>query len=101
MSLDIPTYLQSNEFVEHPMGDYACYGVNNFGCDSVIRYNDKLYKFWAFQYSDTNCVYIGIDGERIVIKPYQCTNITRMIAKTELPKLLESMKELNLLHMIK
>jgi hypothetical protein len=85
MSSDIVTYLNSNEFVEHPMGNYAFYGLNLFGCNSVIRRNNEIMKFYALQVGTNNAIYIGTNGKEIIINTLdKYENITRMIAKNEL-----------------
>lgn len=85
MSLDIPTYLQSNEFVEHPMGNYALFGLNFFGSNSVIRYNDEIYKFYAFKPNSNDAIYVNKHSQEIVINPYnESLQITRMISMEDL-----------------
>ena len=80
MSSSIISYLNSTEFVDHPMGNYALYGLNNFGCDSIIRCNDEIMKFYAFQSGSNNAIYITNTGSERVINPYDKTlNITRLI----------------------
>ncbi len=80
MSSDIITYLNSNQFIEHPMGNYALYGLNNFGCDSIIQYNDEIMKFYAFQSGSNNAIYISKTGNHCIINPYDNTlNITRLV----------------------
>ncbi len=80
MDSDIPAYLTNNEFVPHPMGNYACYGLNTFGCNSVILYNDELLKFYSFQGSTNNAIYINKDGKQIIININDETlKITRMM----------------------
>ncbi len=85
MASSIISYLNSTEFVEHPMGNYACYGLNTFGCDSVIRCNDEIMKFYAFQSGSNNAIYITKTGSQKVINPYNKTlNITRLIDLNDL-----------------
>jgi hypothetical protein len=82
---NITSYLRENEFVNHPMGNYACYGLNNFGCESTILCNNKLMKFYAFEIGSSNAIYIDINGTEHIIYPYDDTlNITRMISKNDL-----------------
>ena len=85
MSTDINTFLNSNEFVEHPMGNYALFGLNFFGSNSVIRYNDEIYKFYAFKTGLRNSIYVNKHAQEIVINPYdESLQITRMISVQDL-----------------
>ncbi len=77
---DIINYLNSTEFLEHPFGNYALYGLNNFGCESIINYNDEIMKFYAFKSGSNNAIYITKSGKEVIINPYDDTlNITRLI----------------------
>jgi hypothetical protein len=77
-------YINNNEFVTHPMGNYALYGLNNLGCNSVILYNNEILKFYAFKCGSNDAIYINKDGNIIVIDPYdKSLNIVRMIDKKE------------------
>jgi hypothetical protein len=81
----IISYLNSTEFVEHPMGNYACYGLNTLGCDSIIRYNDEIMKFYAFVSGSNNAIYITKSGSERIFNPYNETlNITRLIDLNDL-----------------
>jgi hypothetical protein len=81
----IASYLNSTEFVDHPMGNYACYGLNMLGCDSIIRYKDEIMKFYAFLSGSNNAIYITKIGSERVINPYDTTlNITRLIDVNDL-----------------
>ena len=81
----IADYLNSNEFVEHPMGDYALFGLNLFGCNSVIRYNDEIYKFYAFKAHSNDAIYVNKHAQQIIIKPsHESSKITRMISVEDL-----------------
>jgi hypothetical protein len=80
MFSDITTYLNSTSFVDHPMGNYALYGLNTFGCDSIIRYNDEIMKFYAFMSFTGNAIYISKNGTEHIINPNNSSlNITRLI----------------------
>ena len=80
MSLSIISYLNSTEFVDHPMGNYALYGLNTFGCDSIIRYNNEIMKFYAFQSGTNYAMYITQKGDTVFINTNNNTlNITRLI----------------------
>ena len=81
----IANYLNSNEFVEHPMGNYALFGLNFFGSNSVIRYNDEIYKFYAFKAHSKDAIYVNKHAQEIVINPYdKSLQITRMISVQDL-----------------
>ena len=85
MSTDINTFLNSNEFVEHPMGNYALFGLNFFGSNSVIRYNDEIYKFYAFKAHSNDAIYVNKHAQEIVINPsHEYSKITRMISVQDL-----------------
>jgi hypothetical protein len=43
--VNISQYLLTNNFVPHKGGNMMNYGLNSFGCDSVIEYNDDIWKF--------------------------------------------------------
>jgi hypothetical protein len=80
MSYDITTYLNSTSFMDHPMGNYSLYGLNSFGCDSIIRCNDEIMKFYAFQTGTRNAIYITKNGTEHIINPYDSSlNITRLV----------------------
>jgi hypothetical protein len=81
----IISYLNSTEFVEHPMGNYALYGLNNLGCDSIIQYNNEIMKFYAFVSGSNYTIYITKTGSERIINPYDTTlNITRLIDVNDL-----------------
>ncbi len=71
-------YLKNNQFVPHKMGNYARYGLNCFGCDSIIKYNNKLWKFICFVSNSNNAVFIGENGEQFILEEYNLDGITRM-----------------------
>ncbi len=81
MSYNIAKYLNSTVFVEHPMGNYGLYGINFFGCNSVIRYGDEIMKFYAFKSGTNDAIYINKSGREIIINPYDThtVQITRLI----------------------
>jgi hypothetical protein len=91
MSVTIPEYLSNNEFVNHPMGNYGLYGLNMFGCDSVIRYNDEIFKFYSFDPCGSRIAnYVNKYGFNIRIDPYDTNlQITRLINKKDLQVFVE------------
>jgi hypothetical protein len=67
------------------MGNYALYGLNTFGCDSVILYNNRILKFYAFLAGSNQAIYIDEYGSQTVINPYdRSLQITRMLNKKDL-----------------
>jgi hypothetical protein len=91
--LNIADYLNSNVFVVHPMGNYGLYGLNFFGCNSVIRYGDEIMKFYAFKSGTNNAIYINKSGREIIINPYDTDStvkINRLIDIKDLEKSRES-----------
>jgi hypothetical protein len=86
----ISNYITNNNFVTHPMGNYAMYGLNMLGCDSVILYNNEILKFYAYESNSKNAIYVNKDELRIIIDPYDKTlQITRMISKNDMNQFVE------------
>lgn len=80
---DIQKYLYMNEFVPHPMGNYALYGLNMLGCDSIIQYEDDIWMFWAFESRTNNTIYYNKDRKPLTINLYDSDlKIQRMTVKT-------------------
>jgi hypothetical protein len=72
------------------MGNYAMYGLNMLGCDSVILYNNEILKFYAYESNSKNAIYVNKDGHTIIIDPYDKTlQITRMICKNDMNQYVE------------
>jgi hypothetical protein len=85
MCSPISSYILNNEFIPHPFGNYSLYGLNTIGCDSVILYNNKIRKFFAFQAGSREAIYVDKDGHAIIINPYdRSLQITRMLNKKDL-----------------
>lgn len=79
----IQEHLNSNEFVPHPMGNYALYGVNMLGCDSIIQYDDDIWMFWALESGTNNTIYYNKDRKPLTINLYDTNlKIQRMTEKT-------------------
>ena len=62
---DILEYLKTKTFIPHENGNYARYGLNLFGCDSVIQYDNKI---WKFKYFITNTNNISLIQKSIEVK---------------------------------
>jgi hypothetical protein len=82
---DAIIYLKTNVFEPHQNGNYGLYGLNMFGCDSTIKFNDAD-DIWHFLYFVHNtAVYINAHGRHLNLslsaigKPTD--NITRMQVK--------------------
>jgi hypothetical protein len=79
--MDIKTetmqYLNNNTFIPHKGGNYANYGLNLFGCNSIIQYNNNYWKFIWFLSNSNNAVYINKNGEELVIN-YKIEGAIRM-----------------------
>jgi hypothetical protein len=71
-------YLKSNTFEPHELGNQMKYGLNTFGCESIIKYNDDIWKFIWFENNDA--IYINKYGTRLVLDKYITGEITRMQA---------------------
>lgn len=80
MSLSPIEYLTRFKFEPHINGNYAACGLNSFGCDSTIRFNDNLSVIWRFvgcvgsqyQFTDKD------DNSVMLSHPLDDANITRM-----------------------
>ena len=78
--MDINTFLNTQEFEPHALGNYALYGLNMFGCDSIIKYNDKIWRFYAFE--NSTAIYETYNGERIRLSSNNYTDgVQRMQIK--------------------
>ena len=53
----------SNNFVEHPMGSHGLYGVNFFGCNSIIQFDGDIWKFMYFKHGSDVPYYVNKDGQ--------------------------------------
>jgi hypothetical protein len=78
--MDINTFLNTHEFEPHEMGNYALYGLNMFGCNSIIKYNDKIWRFYAFD--NSQAIYETLNRERILLSSNNYTDgVQRMQIK--------------------
>lgn len=73
-------YLNSHEFEPHENGNAFRYGLNSWGCDSIINYNNDIWKFIWFVPNKNDAMYINKNGDIITIVDYD-DNITRMQEK--------------------
>ena len=53
-------------FRVHPMGNANCFGLNTFGCDSIIQYGNQIWKFYAFQTGTENAIYLNKFNETFI-----------------------------------
>ena len=77
--MDIPTYLSTHTFIPHEMGSYANYGLNMLGCNSIIKYNDDIWKFYALQVNSNKAIYYNKNGTSLILDSINMPEgITRM-----------------------
>ena len=73
--MDTPTYLKTHKFRPHSEGNYALFGINTLGCNSIITNRDAereaaglpqhIWKFHSFPgASDYVATYINEQGQR-------------------------------------
>ncbi len=60
---NISYYLSTHNFVPHTNGNSQNYGLNEFGCNSIIKYNNDIWKFVYFLINTNIAVYINKNGE--------------------------------------
>jgi hypothetical protein len=70
-------------FQVHPNGNANLFGLNTFGCDSIIKYKNQIWKFYAFQTGTDNAIYLNKFNETFILNciqkdPNVIENITRM-----------------------
>jgi hypothetical protein len=79
-------YLNSHTFVPHPNGNIKLFGLNEFEMNSVIKYENDIWKFWAFQENTNNAVYYNRDRKPLIINIFDSEafkNAERMIDEDE------------------
>jgi hypothetical protein len=75
----VSDYLSTHKFVPHKNGNSMNYGLNSFGCESIIKYNGELWQFIWFL-SDTNiAVYVNQFGDEFHYNVYKNYDMTRMM----------------------
>jgi hypothetical protein len=68
-------------YIEHPNGNYGLYGLNMIGCDSIIRLNDEILRFYAFKTGANVAIYVNEKGEQVMVDVYdKSLGITRMMS---------------------
>jgi hypothetical protein len=67
---DVKNFLSNNDFIPHENGNNMCYGLNSFGCDSIIKYNNDIWKFLWFLTGTNKAVYMNKEGLTCVFDPY-------------------------------
>ena len=77
----VKNYITNNNFVPHTNGNSMHYGLNEFGCNSVILYNNQIWKFIWFINNSNNAVYINKEGDEFVLNDINYTTITRMMVQ--------------------
>jgi hypothetical protein len=76
-------FLKTNTFVPHRNGNQLLYGLNAFGSNSIIQYDNQIWKFIHFIALTNNAVYINKNGEEFIFNQFifnDSYNITRMEA---------------------
>jgi hypothetical protein len=63
----ISQYLSNHTFVPHSMGNYGNYGLNMLGCDSIIDYNNNIWKFYAFLGGSNHAIYYNKNGTELIL----------------------------------
>ena len=64
-------FLSKNTFIPHKDGNAMNYGLNSFGCESIISYNNDIWKFVYFLNGTTNkAVYYNKNGLELVLDLY-------------------------------
>ena len=76
----------SNTFVEHPLGSTGLYGVNYFGCNSIIKLDGDIWNFAHFESGNDIPYYTNRNGELrqvdlLKIRRDTPERITRMMIK--------------------
>ncbi len=71
-------YLNNTQFVPHKNGNQSDYGLNTFRCDSIIQYNNKIWKFIWFIAGTNDAIYINKENESLVFNDSIKVNCTRM-----------------------
>jgi hypothetical protein len=55
-------FISNNIFVPDENGNNMCFGLMSFGCDSIISYNNDVWKFIWFKNNTNEAVYINKEG---------------------------------------
>ena len=70
ISYNISNFLSKNTFIPHKDGNAMNYGLNSFGCESIISYNNDIWKFVYFLNCSNKAVYINKNGQELVLDTY-------------------------------
>ena len=60
-------YLKTHNFETHENGNMFRFGLNSWGCESIIQYNNNIWKFIWFIPNTNNAQYINKEGDNIII----------------------------------
>ncbi len=71
-------FLKTRAFRPHPFGDKLLFGLNGFGCDSVILFEEHLWKFLYFA-KNNQPIYINARGQK---QPFDFKDETNVRSKT-------------------
>jgi hypothetical protein len=76
---NICEYLSCSSFVPHKYGNSMKYGLNSFGSESIIKYNDDIWKFVWFLNNTNIAVYVNKNGNEFHYDTYETFDMTRMM----------------------
>ncbi len=75
------SYLSNHTFIPHSGGNSMNFGLNSFGCESIIKYMEDIWIFAYFIQNSNNAVYFNKNGQKVVLDSYEMhkLDITRMM----------------------
>jgi hypothetical protein len=76
---NIGEYLSCRSFVPHKNGNSMNCGLNSFGCESIIKYNDDIWKFVWFLNKTNIAVYVNKHGNEFHYDTDKTFDMTRMM----------------------
>ena len=79
----ISTYLNTHKFIKHSNGNAFNYGLNSWGCDSIVEFNGVLWKFYAFQSNSSNVIYINHKGQRLIFNSFNIDFVMNRMEEVE------------------
>jgi hypothetical protein len=71
-------FLKTHTFRPHPFGERLLFGLNGFGCDSVILFEELIWKFLYFD-KKNQPIYINAQAQK---RPFDLNNDTNVRSKT-------------------
>ena len=71
-------FLKTHTFRPHPFGERLLFGLNGFGCDSVILFEEHLWKFLYFE-KNNQPIYINALGHK---QPFNLNDDINVRSKT-------------------